>query len=71
MFAYLLIAFEVILLSSVYYYIFLREPRPFEIKEDIWGYYPLNDGTEHGAFQQTTLKRAKRAHPSEDRKSVV
>ncbi len=39
MFAYLLITAELIILSAAFYYVFVREPRPLEIKENIWGCY--------------------------------
>jgi hypothetical protein len=39
MFAYLLITAELLILSAAFYYVFVREPRPFEIKENIWGCY--------------------------------
>lgn len=50
MFAYLLIIVELSILASAYWYVFVREPKPFEIKENIWGYYdqPLNAGTGYG-----------------------
>lgn len=50
MFAYLLIIVELTILASAYWYVFIREPKPFEIKENIWGYYdqPLNAGTGYG-----------------------
>jgi hypothetical protein len=39
MFAYLLIIAELFILAGAFYYVFVREPRPFEIKENIWGCY--------------------------------
>ncbi len=39
MFAHLLIIAELCMLAAAYYYVFVREPQPFEIKENIWGYY--------------------------------
>jgi len=49
MFAYLLIIAELSILASVYWYVFIREPRPFEIKENIWGCYDsVNAGTGYG-----------------------
>lgn len=39
MFAHLLIIAELCILAAAYYYVFVREPQPFEIKENIWGYY--------------------------------
>lgn len=50
MFAYLLIIAELFILASAYWYVFIREPRPFEIKENIWGYYDqtVNVGTGYG-----------------------
>jgi len=70
MFAYLLILVELSILATAYWYVFVREPKPFEIKENIWGYYdqPLNAGTGYGIngmssdqYNATTkVKRAKR-----------
>ena len=39
MFAYALIAAELLLLSLVFWFVFIREPKPFEVKENMWGYY--------------------------------
>ncbi|MBC7996522.1 MAG: hypothetical protein IAF58_01165 [Leptolyngbya sp.] len=39
MFAYLLIAAELVVLYTVFWYIFLREPRPYRIKSEMWGRY--------------------------------
>ena len=39
MFVYLLIALELLILYSAYYYIFLWEPREYRINKDIWGLY--------------------------------
>ena len=39
MFAYVLIAAELAILYSVFWYVFVREPRPFELKENLWGFY--------------------------------
>lgn len=38
--AYLIIGIELAILYTVFWYVFLREPRPYKIKENIWGYYP-------------------------------
>ncbi|MBX9692933.1 MAG: hypothetical protein K2Z81_11160 [Cyanobacteria bacterium] len=39
MFAYVLIAAELFILCSAFWYVFVREPRPFEINENLWGIY--------------------------------
>jgi hypothetical protein len=40
MFAYVLIGLEMLILSSVFWYVFIREPKPFRIsKSDLWGSY--------------------------------
>lgn len=44
MFAYALIAAELLLISLVFYFVFVREPKPFEVKENMWGYYGSSDG---------------------------
>ena len=40
MLAYLIIGIELAILYTVFWYVFLREPRPYKIRENIWGYYP-------------------------------
>lgn len=42
MFAYLIIAAELLVLYTVFWYIFLKEPKPYRIKSDIWGRYDTN-----------------------------
>lgn len=39
MFAYLLILAELSLLATVFWYVFVREPRPIEIRDNLWGCY--------------------------------
>lgn len=39
MFVYLIIAAELAILYAVYWYIYLREPKPFTITGNPWGYY--------------------------------
>lgn len=42
MFAYLIIAAELAFLYTVFWYIFLREPKPYRIKGEMWGRYESN-----------------------------
>lgn len=49
MFAYLIIAFEIAFLYTVFWYIFLREPKPFRVVGDPWGRY--DNGHQHSASQ--------------------
>lgn len=42
MFAYLIIAAELLVLYTVFWYIFLREPKPYRIKGEMWGRYENN-----------------------------
>ncbi len=42
MFAYLIIAAELLVLYTVFWYIFLYEPRPYRIKGEMWGRYETN-----------------------------
>ena len=60
MFAYLLIAAELIILSTVFWYVFLKEPRPFELKDNLWGYYDksLDVYTTYGAQSVQQFMRA-------------
>lgn len=39
MFSYLIVAFELLILYLVYYYLYIWEPRDFRINKDIWGVY--------------------------------
>ncbi|HEY9677281.1 MAG TPA: hypothetical protein V6C76_04705 [Drouetiella sp.] len=39
MYAYLIIAVELAILYSVFWYVFIREPRPYTVKGDLWGSY--------------------------------
>lgn len=45
MFAYLLILAELTILASVYWFVFIREPKPLEIRENIWGCYDSGNAT--------------------------
>ncbi len=59
MFAYLIIAAELAVLYTVFWYIFLREPRPYRIKSEMWGRYESNalaryfESLEHEFKQET------------------
>lgn len=39
MFAYAIIAFELLILYTVFWYVFLREPQPYRIQGNPWGGY--------------------------------
>jgi hypothetical protein len=39
MHAYIIIAAELAILYTVFWYVFLREPRPYRIKGNPWGFY--------------------------------
>jgi hypothetical protein len=40
MFAYLLIAIELVILSGVFYHVFIREPKPYQVgSSGLWGSY--------------------------------
>ena len=43
MFAYLVIAIELAILYSVFWYVFVREPKPFKVGADMWGTYDQGD----------------------------
>jgi hypothetical protein len=49
LFAYLIIAIELAILYTVFWYVFLREPRPYKIRENIWGNY--QEGNRAGSFE--------------------
>lgn len=64
MFAYLIIAAELAVLYTVFWYIFLREPRPMRIKGEMWGRYETNalaryfESLEHEFHQETNASSA-------------
>ena len=39
MFAYLLVAIEVALLYFAYWFVFVREPKPYKVAGNLWGTY--------------------------------
>lgn len=39
MFAYLIIAVELAILYSVFWYVFIREPKPYRVAGNLWGTY--------------------------------
>lgn len=39
MFAYLLIAFELAILYLVFWHVFIREPKPYRVRGNLWGSY--------------------------------
>jgi hypothetical protein len=45
MFAYFIIAIELLILYTVFWYVFLREPKPYRIKGNAWGAYDGPDLT--------------------------
>ncbi len=55
MFACLIVLAEVCLLATVFWYVFVREPRPFEITDNLWGCYDqkLDAVTGYGAADQS------------------
>lgn len=63
MFAYVLIALELVILYSVFWYVFVREPKPFELKENLWGYYPDAKGNSLRKLIKDTDSVHNDAHP--------
>lgn len=55
MFAYAIIAFELLILYTVFWYVFLREPQPYRIQGNPWG------GYQHGEQEQRLLNGFARA----------
>ena len=39
MFAYLIIAVELAILYTVFWYVFIREPKPYRVAGNLWGSY--------------------------------
>ena len=42
MFAYLLIGLELAILYGVFWYVFVREPKPYNVQGELWGSYTAN-----------------------------
>ena len=70
MFAYLLITAELLILSAAFYYVFVREPRPFEIKENIWGCYDqaVDASTGYGVSAPESFTSTTNGAPKRSRK---
>jgi hypothetical protein len=53
MFAYFIIGVELAILYGVFWYVFIREPKPYEVKSGQWGTYQYDSGcfTAYGASQ--------------------
>lgn len=62
MLAYLIIGIELAILYTVFWYVFLREPRPYKIKENIWGYYPGFGGNTETLAQNVPEAISERAN---------
>ncbi|HEY9731173.1 MAG TPA: hypothetical protein V6C89_04640 [Drouetiella sp.] len=45
MYAYLIIGVELAILYAVFWYVFIREPRPYTLKGDLWGTYSQSSFT--------------------------
>lgn len=60
--AYLIIGIELAILYTVFWYVFLREPRPYKIKENIWGYYPGFGGNTETLAQNVPEAISERAN---------
>jgi hypothetical protein len=51
MFVYLLIGLELALVYGVFWYVFVREPKPYNVNGDLWGSYVSNDNASPNYFQ--------------------
>ncbi|MBP6350347.1 MAG: hypothetical protein KA392_12465 [Candidatus Obscuribacter sp.] len=65
MFGIAIIAFELLILYTVFWYVFLREPRPYRITKNLWGHYEGFDGD-----NSETLARKLHAH-ARDQKAIA
>lgn len=65
MFGIAIIAFELLILYTVFWYVFLREPRPYRITKNLWGHYEGFDGD-----NSETLARKLHAH-AKDQKAIA
>jgi len=68
MFAYLLIGLELTILFSVFWYVFIREPKPFQIEHSgLWGSYEA--GTAH--FSEADLDTLVMEYKQNAKKQVL
>lgn len=65
MFGIAIIAFELLILYTVFWYVFLREPRPYRINKNLWGFYEGFDGD-----NSETLARKLQSH-ARDQKAIA
>jgi hypothetical protein len=58
MFAYLVIGVELALLYAVFWYVFIREPKPYELRAEDWGRYQRDSGqfTAYGAYEHLPVQ---------------
>lgn len=65
MLAYLIIGIELVILYTVFWYVFLREPRPYKIKGNPWGGYSAG-GYPEGEYSGGHHTRGDQAGPAND-----
>ena len=61
MFIYLIIAFELALLYTVFWYGFVYEPKPFRIKGDPWGTYGKSESDDTAAAETSEQNSGRHA----------
>jgi hypothetical protein len=54
MYAYLIIGVELAILYSVFWYVFIREPRPYTVKGDMWGTYSQSSLTTYDDYSSSS-----------------
>ncbi|HEY9775471.1 MAG TPA: hypothetical protein V6C81_17015 [Planktothrix sp.] len=59
MFAYIVIAIELSFLYTVFWYIFIREPKPFHVGENMWGQYEGSKKFSGGQIDPTLPMQAR------------
>ncbi|HEY9786851.1 MAG TPA: hypothetical protein V6D17_15785 [Candidatus Obscuribacterales bacterium] len=75
MYAYLIIAAELLILYTVFWYVFIREPKPYKIRGNPWGHYDgaheiCHHECEHAHVHVTCYHRVNRDAHSDEVKQV-
>lgn len=56
-YAYLIIGFELAILYAVFWYVFIREPRPYTLKGDLWGTYSQSSFTTGDDYASSSARQ--------------
>ncbi len=62
MLIYLIIAAEFAILYTVFWYVYVREPKPYKISNSLWGKYGQEEGTASGVDPTLEIRQEQLAH---------